>query len=87
MKLPEDEQQAYAHYQDDLHYQASMFESSFGDGYSEGKADGKAEGKAEGIVEATQTIALKLANTGAAVETIAAVTGLPEAEIKHLLQK
>ena len=38
MKLPEDEQKAYEHYKDDLHYQASMFESSFGDGYHEGKA-------------------------------------------------
>ena len=37
MKLPEDEQKAYEHYKDDLHYQASMFESSFGDGYNEGK--------------------------------------------------
>lgn len=37
MKLPEDEQKAYEHYKEDLHYQASMFESSFGDGYSEGE--------------------------------------------------
>jgi predicted transposase/invertase (TIGR01784 family) len=40
MKLPEDEQKAYEHYQDDLHYQASMFKSSFGDGYHEGKVIG-----------------------------------------------
>ena len=40
MKLPEDEQKAYEHYKDDLHYQASMFESSFGDGYNEGEAAG-----------------------------------------------
>ncbi|MEI6069570.1 MAG: hypothetical protein WCP96_19710 [Methylococcaceae bacterium] len=33
MKLPEDEQKAYEHYKDELHYQASMFESSFGDGF------------------------------------------------------
>jgi hypothetical protein len=33
MKLPEEEQKAYEQYQDDLHYQASMFESSYGDGY------------------------------------------------------
>ncbi|MEE9339488.1 MAG: hypothetical protein V3U87_15555 [Methylococcaceae bacterium] len=37
MKLPEEKQKAYEHYKDDLHYQASMFESSFGDGYYEGK--------------------------------------------------
>ncbi len=40
MKLPEDEQKAYEHYQDDLHYQASIFESSFGDGYYEGEVIG-----------------------------------------------
>ena len=91
MKLPEEEQKAYEHYQEDLHYQASMFESSFGDGYSEGKAEGKVEGKAEGIIEgidkATKNIALKLAKTGAGIETIAEVTGLTESEIKHVLQK
>ncbi len=49
MKLPEDEQKAYEHYKDDLHYQASMFESSFGDGYNEGTS------------HTTNTIALNLA--------------------------
>ena len=57
MKLPEDEQKAYEHYKDDLHYQASMFESSFGNGYSEGKA----EGIVEGINQTTKNIALNLA--------------------------
>lgn len=28
-------------YKEDLRYQASMFESSFGDGYSEGKREGE----------------------------------------------
>lgn len=79
MKLPEDEQKAYAHYKEDLHYQASMFESSFGDGYNEGKA--------EGITEATKNIALNLAKEGTAIEIITKVTGLQESEIKQILQK
>ena len=83
MKLPEDEQKAYEHYKDDLHYQASMFESSFGDGYSEGKA----EGIVEGINQTTKNIALNLAKEGATIEIIAKVTGLSEADIKQLLQK
>ena len=95
MKLPEEEQKAYEHYQEDLHYQASMFESSFGDGYSEGKAEGKAEGKTEGKTEgmvegmnkATKGIAFKLAKTGATIETIAEVTGLTATDIKQLLQE
>ena len=83
MKLPEDEQKAYEHYKDDLHYQASMFESSFGDGFY----DGKAEGKAEGINEAKKNIALNLAKKGTTIEIIAEVTGLPESDVKHILQK
>lgn len=64
MKLPEDEQKAYEHYKDDLHYQASMFESSFGDGYHEGEAAGIEKGIEKGIEigmeKTTQAIALKL---------------------------
>ena len=83
MKLPEDEQKAYEHYKDDLHYQASMFESSFGDGFYEGKA----EGKAEGINEATKNIAINLAKVGTTPEVIAEVTGLSETEINHICQQ
>jgi len=78
MKLPEDEQKAYEHYKDDLHYQASMFESSFGDGYYEGKV--------EGINEATKIIALNLAKEDTSIEIIAKVTGLSELDIKQILQ-
>ncbi|MCF8000103.1 MAG: Rpn family recombination-promoting nuclease/putative transposase [Methylovulum sp.] len=88
LKLPEDEQKAYEHYKDDLRYQASMFESSFGDGYSEGKAEGKAEGieegKAKGINEATKNIALNLVREGTPINIIAKVTGLTESVISNL---
>ncbi len=93
MKLPEDEQKAYEHYKDDLRYQASMFESSFGDGYYEGKAEGKAEGEVVGIekgiemgIEQTKNeIALKLIQQNASIEIIMAVTGLSGAAIGHLI--
>ena len=84
MKLPEDEQKAYEHYKDDLHYQASIFESSFGDGYSEGKAEGKTEGIVEGITQTTKNIALNLIKEGTNVDVIAKVTGLSAAEIKQI---
>ena len=84
MKLPEDEQKAYEHYKDDLHYQASIFESSFGDGYSEGKAEGKAQGIIEGVSQTTKNIAINLIKEGTNVEVIAKVTGLSAAEIKHI---
>ncbi|SJM93837.1 conserved hypothetical protein [Crenothrix polyspora] len=82
MKLPEDEQKAYEHYKDDLRYQASMFESSFGDGYHEGEA----VGIEKGIEQTTKAIALKLIQQGATIEIIAAVTGLSANAIEHLSQ-
>ncbi len=48
MKLPEEERKAYEHYKDDLHYQASMFESSYGDGYHVGKEEGVEIGLVKG---------------------------------------
>ena len=73
MKLPEDEQKAYDHYKDDLHYQASMFESSFGDGYREGEA------------KATNQMVLAMAKKQYSIETIVEVTGLTKAEIELIL--
>ncbi len=79
MKLPEDEQQAYNHYQDDLHYQASMFESSFGDGHREGRAEGE--------FEKARQIASRLSAQGMSTEEIAKITGLEMAEIKIILER
>lgn len=36
MKLSPQERAAYARYVEDLHYQASMFQSSYGDGFNDG---------------------------------------------------
>jgi len=89
MALPEEEQKAYEHYKDDLRYQASMFESSFGDGYHEGQAIGIDKGIEigfeKGIEQTTKKIGLKLIQQGAAIETIAAVTGLSVTAIEHLI--
>ena len=94
MKLPEEEQKAYDYYQDDLHYQASMFQSTFVDGYEEGKEEGKAEGikkgkaegKLKGGLEKAKQIALNLAKQNMSIETIAEVTGLTEATIKSIVE-
>ena len=51
MSLPENEQLAYARYQDDLRYQASLVESNYGLGRLEGKEEGRLEGKEEGRLE------------------------------------
>ena len=74
MKLPEEEQKAYDHYQDDLHYQASMFESSFGDGYKQGET------------RATKQMVLNMAKKNLSIELISGVTGLTEAEVRLILK-
>lgn len=48
MKLPEDERKAFDRYVDDLHYQASMVESSYG------------VGRLEGIKKGVKKVALNL---------------------------
>ena len=83
--MPEEERKAYERYQDDLHYQASMFESSFVDGYNEGKVEGIAE--AEGINQTTKNIAINLAKEGTSIDIIARVIGVTESDIKQMLQK
>ncbi|MBF0185842.1 MAG: Rpn family recombination-promoting nuclease/putative transposase [Magnetococcales bacterium] len=48
LKLSEVERQAYERYQEDLHYQASMVESTYGIGKLEGREEGREEGRKEG---------------------------------------
>ena len=48
MKLSDAERIEYRRYSNDLHYQASMVESSYGLGKLEGREEGREEGKAEG---------------------------------------
>ncbi len=75
MKLPEEEQKAYEHYKDDLHYQASMFESSFVDGYKEGEE------------KATKQMVLSMAKKGMAIEIISDITGLPIGKIELIIER
>ena len=51
MKLPPQERAAYARYVEDLHYQASMFQSSYGDGFHDGIKQGVEQGIEKGIEE------------------------------------
>ncbi|MEO5334845.1 MAG: DUF4351 domain-containing protein [Magnetococcus sp. YQC-5] len=48
MKLPESERLAYERYKDDLHYQASMVESTYGYGKMEGRKEGIEIGEQQG---------------------------------------
>ena len=73
MKLSEEERRAYAAYQEDLHYQASMTESTW-------KA-----AKMEGRKEEKKAIALNLLQSNLLdIKKIAAMTGLTMEEVKGL---
>ena len=73
LKLPEQDQLAYVRYQNDLHYQASMFESSYTIGVEKGRKERNIE------------IASHLLATGSLdLQTISRITGLTLEEIKEL---
>ncbi|MBF0182143.1 MAG: DUF4351 domain-containing protein, partial [Magnetococcales bacterium] len=48
LQLPEAERRAYDRYQEDLHFQASMVESTWGAGMLEGEKKGRLNGLLEG---------------------------------------
>lgn len=77
MKLSEEECQAYARYQDDLHYQASMVESS----WTAARMEGKEEGRKERDVE----IARNFLKSGLIdIRKIAEMTGMTPEEVQAL---
>jgi hypothetical protein len=74
LKLSPEERAAYERYAEDLHYQASMFMSSYGDGFNEGR-------KAEKLAIAQSLIGIL------SVEVIAEKTGLSREVIEELSGK
>jgi predicted transposase/invertase (TIGR01784 family) len=68
LSLPEKDRLAYARYQDDLRYQASLIESNYGLGRLEGREEGREEGKIE--------VALRLVANGMSVEKAADIAGV-----------
>lgn len=89
LKLPETERQAYEQYQDDLHYQASMFESTYTIGHIEGNKEGKIEGKIEGRIEGKtenqKETAIKLHAAGVEIIIISRCTDLTIKEIEDII--
>jgi len=84
MKLPDTERRAYQRYQDDLHYQASIVQSSYGIGKIEGRKEGRAEGQQEGQEQKSRQIAKALKDEGVAMAIIVRASGLPEDEIEAI---
>lgn len=83
LKLPTQERQAYSSYQDDLHLQASMVESSYTIGMIKGEKEGRKEGRKEGKKEKSLEIARNLLDL-LDNQTIADKTGLTIAEVAAL---
>ncbi|MBF0294379.1 MAG: Rpn family recombination-promoting nuclease/putative transposase [Magnetococcales bacterium] len=54
LQLPEEERHAYERYQDDLHYQASMVESTWTAGMMEGEKRGERKGRADTLLQLLQ---------------------------------
>jgi predicted transposase/invertase (TIGR01784 family) len=89
MKFSDEERRAYAAYQEDLHYQASMVESTWTAGMLKGKEEGfeqgREEGEAQGRREEKRAIAASLLESGLLdAEKIATMTGLTMEEVKGL---
>jgi predicted transposase/invertase (TIGR01784 family) len=77
LKLSEEERRAYERYQDDLHYQASMVESSYTIGVKKGVEQGE---KQKALQIAINLIAKDVLDA----EEIAELTGLSVGEIERL---
>lgn len=86
LKLPEQERVAYEKYQDDLHYQASMVESS----YTIGVKKGVKQGIEQGMIKGEKQKAIEIAKNLIDVldnKTIAIKTGLSESDIEIMRQQ
>jgi len=81
LKLSEQERRAYERYKDDLHYQASMFESSYTVGFMKGEEKGEKRGKKEKAIEIASNL---LGISALDVKSIADMTGLTAEEIEAL---
>jgi predicted transposase/invertase (TIGR01784 family) len=91
LKLSDEERQAYERYQHNLHYQASMVESSYTiglrKGEKKGKEEGRVEGRKEGQLEGKREVAVKLLASGSLdIEAVAEITGLSVEELQGLKQ-
>jgi predicted transposase/invertase (TIGR01784 family) len=88
LKMTTKERQIYERFQDDLHYQASMYESNYVLGQIKGEKKGRVEGIKEGIKEGKKEALLitvkNMQQVGIEINIIANVTGLSIEKIKSL---
>ncbi|OUD12303.1 Rpn family recombination-promoting nuclease/putative transposase [Thioflexithrix psekupsensis] len=84
LKMNPQERLAYERHQEALHYQASMYESTYVLGKLEGRVEGLVEGRAEGRIEGALSIAKNMKKMGLPVQLIVEATNLSAAEIETL---
>jgi predicted transposase/invertase (TIGR01784 family) len=75
LKMPPAERMAYERYQEQLHYEASMYESTY------------VLGKMEGAYETKRQTVLLAHQQGMTVETIAGITQLSPDEVREILRQ
>ncbi len=85
LKLSDKERIAYEQYTDDLHYQASMFESSYGVGKLKGIKQGRVEGKEIGRVEERSKMVKQVKKSGMSISEIAALFDVTVEEVGRIL--
>ncbi len=83
MSMTEEEQLAYARYQDDLRYEASLVESNYGLGRMEGKEEGIEIGIEQGIEKGKHEVARRLVEKGMSAEEAAAIAGIDAEMLRH----
>ncbi len=88
LKLSKAEREIYEAYQFELHYQASMFLSTYTLGNIEGNIKGRAEGREEGReigeLNKAKEIAIKAKQNNLSIDTIITLTGLNDEDIQQL---
>jgi len=91
LKMSPAERLAYERYQEQLHYEASMYESTYVIGKLEGKKEGREEvlqeERQKGILETKRQTVLLAHQQGMAVEVIAGITQLSADEVRELLME
>ncbi len=91
MSMTEEEQLAYARYQDDLRYEASLVESNYGLGRMEGKEEGieigieqgVKIGVEQGIEKGKFEVAKRLVEKGMSAEEAAVIAGIDAELLRH----
>ncbi len=85
LKLPEQDRSAYEKYCDNLHYKASLFESSYVSGMRKGEKRGEKKGEKRGRKRRSMEIAMNLLRAGTLdIPTIASMTGLTREQVEQL---